>query len=153
MVAVVAVYMRRPEVSAPRSGTRYGPPGHPERARNVRPLDAQDHDPDAHEDEREEGADARQLGQDVDGQDAPGDGADDARDDRRDVGRAEARVNLRRDRRKEPVVGHREEDARLPEEHHEHHRRQARDGADLDRRGEPELARGLDADGDRVRAR
>ena len=79
--------------------------------------------------------------EDVDGQDAAGDGADDARDDRRDVGRAEARVNLRRDRREQAVVRHREEDARLPEQHHQHDRREAGDGADLDGRREPQLAR------------
>ena len=70
MVAVVAVYMRRPDVTAPRIGTRYGPPGDAEGPRDVGPLDAQDHDADAHQDEREERPDARQLGQDVDGQDA-----------------------------------------------------------------------------------
>ena len=82
-----------------------------------------------------------------------GDGADAAGDHRRDVGRPEARVDLRGHRRKEPVVRHREEDARLPEEHDEHDRRKPRDGADLDRRREPALAGRLDADGDGVRAR
>ena len=84
------------------------------------------------------------------GRTPPGDGAHDAGDDRRDVGRAEARVHLRGHRREEPVVGHREEDPRLPEEHHEHDRREPGDGADLDGRREPELPGGLDADGDRV---
>ena len=84
------------------------------------------------------------------GRTPPGDGAHDAGDDRRDVRRAEARVHLRGHGREEPVVGHREEDPRLPEEHHQHDRREPGDGADLDGRREPELPGGLDADGDRV---
>ena len=67
MVAVVAVYMSTPDVAAPRMGTKYGPPG----ALKARGMSGRrtrrPRHTNAHQNEREECPDARQLTEDFDG--------------------------------------------------------------------------------------
>ncbi len=128
-----------------------GAAGHPKRPRQIRPAQAKEHHADTHEDEREQRSDARELPQYVDGEHAAGDGARDAGDDGGHVGRAKARVHTRRHGREEPIMRHRIEDARLPEEQHEHDRREAGDGTDLHRRRQPLPPGRLGADGDGMR--
>ncbi len=62
-------------------------------------------------------------------------------------------MNLAKHRRQQPVLRHRVEDSRLAHQHHQDHRRQPRDRADLDDGPEPHqaIARGVDAHGNRIR--
>ena len=63
---------------------------------------------------------------------------------------AEAGVDLGDDRRQQAVVRHGEEDPGLAQEHHQHHRAEAGDGAQLDDPGKPGHVDGVDGDRDRI---
>ena len=122
-----------------------------EGTRDLGRAHAQDPHAGAHDHEGEQRPDAHELAEQADREEARDDGGDAAREDRRDVRRLELRVHLAEDRRKQSVARHGEEDARLAHEHHQHHRREAGERADLDRVAQPRErgARRLHRDEDR----
>ena len=112
--------------------------------------DAQGHHAEADEREGEEGADAAKFADKADRGEAGGDHDAHAGHQRDAGGRTELRVHLAERDRQKAVLGHREEDAGLAEHQDEDDRAQAEDGAELDERGEPGEAHGVDALGDRL---
>ena len=80
---------------------------------------------------------------------ARGDDADEQRVEPRASG--SSGCTLAKHRRQQAVARHGVEDARLAVEQHQHHRRQAREGADLHQEGEPRQAHPVDRHGDRRR--
>ncbi len=80
----------------------------------------------AHNRECQQRADVHQVGEPRDRQERGKQGRKDSEHDRRDPWRAELRMDRRGPLPQQPVLRHRVEDARLPQQHHQHHRGQAR---------------------------
>ena len=107
-------------------------------------------DAEADDGESKEGADGDEFAENADGEDSRHQCGEKAGDDRGDVRGSEFGVKLGKSFWEKAVLGHGEEDARLPHHHDENHGAETCDGTQLDKWTEPTetFSRTIDGQGD-----
>ena len=101
----------------------------------LRVLRTHDPDPDAHQHKREERAEVGHVAGNVAGQESAEQADEDVQHHVALVGGAELRMHFSKELGQKPVLRHREEDAALAEQHHQHHRRESCQNRDGDEDG------------------